>query len=63
VVGNGDHSYAEWIRPSLTSVRLPAQLVGELAVALLLQRIGGDTGAQVTRRIKPELIVRESSAG
>lgn len=61
VVGYGDLPFSGWITPSLTSVRLPARLVGELAVAALLQRIAGGTGEPVRRLIRPELIVRESS--
>jgi len=63
LVGYGDHPYSAWLDPALTSVRIPTRLIGELAVSLLLQRIAGDTGAPVRRLIKPELIIRRSSAG
>lgn len=61
LVGYGDHPYSPWLDPALTSVRIPAQLIGELAVSLLLQRIAGDSGPGVRRLIKPELIIRRSS--
>jgi LacI family transcriptional regulator len=62
MVGYGDHPYAAWITPSLSSIRLPSRLIGELAVALLLQRVSGDRSAPVRRLLRPELVVRESSA-
>ncbi|HEY9290616.1 MAG TPA: LacI family DNA-binding transcriptional regulator [Microlunatus sp.] len=61
LVGYGDHPYSAWLNPPLTSVRIPAQLIGELAVSLLLQRVAGDTGQPVRRMIRPELIIRRSS--
>ncbi|GGI09673.1 LacI family DNA-binding transcriptional regulator [Isoptericola cucumis] len=63
VVGYGDLSFADWTTPSLTSVRLPTRLVGELAVAALLQRVAGGSGEPLRRLIRPELIVRDSSSG
>lgn len=62
VAGYGDLHFAAWITPALTSIRLPAVLVGELAVATLLQRVAGGTGPATRRLIRPELIVRDSSA-
>ncbi|SDT33391.1 LacI family DNA-binding transcriptional regulator [Microlunatus soli] len=61
LVGYGDHPYSAWLDPPLTSIRIPTQLIGELAVSLLLQRIAGDSGPGVRRMIKPELIIRRSS--
>lgn len=61
VVGYGDHPYSAWVRPSLSSIRLPTRLIGELAVALVLQRVAGKASPPVRRLIKPELVVRESS--
>ncbi|WP_329369712.1 LacI family transcriptional regulator [Streptomyces sp. NBC_00669] len=61
MVGYGDHAYSAWMRPSLSSVRLPTRLIGELAVSLVLQRVAGETSPPVRRLIKPELVVRESS--
>lgn len=63
LAGYGDHPYSAWLDPALTSVRIPARLIGELAVSLLLQRIAGETGPPVRRLIKPELITRRSSTG
>lgn len=63
LAGYGDHPYSQWLNPPLTSVRIPARLIGELAVSLLLQRIAGETGPPVRRLIKPELLTRRSSTG
>lgn len=62
LVGYGDHPYGPWLCPSLSSVRVPTQLIGEVAVSLLLQRIGGDTGGPVRRFLRTELVTRGSSA-
>lgn len=62
VVGYGDLPFAEWLTPSLTSVALPVRLVGELAVANVLQRIGGSVSAPSRRLIRAELVVRSSSS-
>lgn len=61
VTGYGDLPFAAWSSPALTSIRLPAVLVGELAVATLLQRVAGGSGPATQRLIRPELIVRDSS--
>ena len=63
LIGYGDHPYAAWLDPTLSTVRLPSQLIGELAVSLLLQRIAGESGPAVRRLVKPELIIRRSSVG
>ena len=61
LVGYGDHPYAPYIRPSLTSVSIPGSRIAEAAVSLLLQRIAGDTSPPVRRLLPGELVVRESS--
>nr|WP_187361183.1 LacI family DNA-binding transcriptional regulator [Phytoactinopolyspora mesophila] len=78
VVGYGDHPYAAYLDPPLTSVRLPAQEVGTAAVDLLLKRMRGrpehagaaDGGAGNDAPdpdpeklvFAPELVVRASTA-
>ncbi|MGZ2225252.1 LacI family DNA-binding transcriptional regulator [Glutamicibacter mysorens] len=62
VVGYGGLPFAEWVSPALSTVDLPATLVGELAVATLLQRVAGASGPRIRRLIRPELKVRASSA-
>jgi LacI family transcriptional regulator len=62
VVGYGDLPFAEWLTPSLSSVALPVRLIGELAVATVLQRIGGSTTAPSRRLIRAELVVRATSS-
>lgn len=45
----------------LTTVRVPLDEVGDQAVGRLIDRLEGDEGAPVRRRIVPELIVRGST--
>ncbi|WP_173132548.1 LacI family DNA-binding transcriptional regulator [Kibdelosporangium persicum] len=60
VVGCDDLSFAAYLVPPLTTVRIPFEETGERAATLLLDRIGGK---QIpTRNLLPvELVVREST--
>jgi len=60
VVGCDDLSFAGYLVPSLTTVRIPFQETGERAATLLVDRIGGK--AIPERNLLPvELVVREST--
>lgn len=60
LVSCDDLSFAAYLVPPLTTVRIPFQETGERAATLLLDRIGGQ--AIPTRNLLPvELVVRESS--
>lgn len=62
VVGYGDHPYAAYLAPPLTTVHLPAQAVGTSAVDLLVSRIrGAGAGAPRKTLVAPELVVRAST--
>jgi LacI family transcriptional regulator len=61
VVGCDDLSFAGYLVPPLTTVRIPFQETGERAAALLVDRIGGKPIPE--RNLLPvELIVRESTS-
>jgi len=62
VIGFDDQLLASELRPYLTTVRQPAEQIGKTGVELLLQAIGGSTKRSVTVELKPELIIRESTA-
>jgi LacI family transcriptional regulator len=60
LVSCDDLSFAEYLVPPLTTVRIPFQETGERAATLLLDRIGGQSIP--ARNLLPvELIVREST--
>jgi LacI family transcriptional regulator len=61
VAGFDDLSYAPYLTPALTSVRLPFEAMGGVAVAWLLSAVRGQTAEPLRRRFPPELIVREST--
>ncbi|MET7966305.1 LacI family DNA-binding transcriptional regulator [Micromonospora sp. NPDC005305] len=63
VVGFGDHPFAAYLTPGLTSVRLPAEQVGAAAVDQLVARIGRRGSAAPRARVSfpGELVVRGSS--
>jgi LacI family transcriptional regulator len=61
VVGCDDLSFAGYLAPPLTTVRIPFQETGERAATLLVDRIGGKEIPE--RELLPvELIVRESTS-
>ena len=61
VAGFDDFDLARWIRPPLTTVRLPGDEMGRRAAELLIARL--ENGRFSTRRLEvaTELIVRESA--
>lgn len=64
LVGYDDIDFATATVVPLTSVRQPAQAIGRTAVELLLRSISDPQGDYERRvRFRPELIVRESTAG
>jgi LacI family transcriptional regulator len=65
VVGFGDYPFAEFLIPSLSTVRLPAREVGRRAVTTLLAELAGARGPDERMHllVAPELVVRESTRG
>lgn len=64
LVGYDDIDFATATVVPLTSVRQPAQLIGRTAVELLLRSISDPDGEYERRvRFRPELVVRQSTAG
>lgn len=63
VGGFGDHPFAAYLNPPLTTVRLPAAEIGTTAVDLLLRRLKGRDENDDTEkwRLPAELVVRSSS--
>lgn len=68
IVGYDDQDIASMLRPFVTTIRQPANLIAAAAVDLLLRQIGGgqpdDAGEAdgiTGHRVDPELIVRQST--
>ncbi len=66
VFGFGDYAFADKLLPSLTTIRPPAQAIGERAAALILALTGGiaSPGTEALPHVQSlecELIVRESA--
>ncbi len=59
LVGYDDRDFAAWIRPALTTIRMPSYEMGQAAARLLLEQIGGEELEDATQ-IPGELIIRES---
>lgn len=63
VVGYDDVDLAKHSAPPLTTVAQPIQRLGEEAVRLILERLGGDhTGEATEVRLDSNLVIRESCA-
>src|SRR6185437_325074 len=63
VVSCDDMPFAEFLIPSLTSLRVPFAETGEQAVELLLRRIAGEPVPDEPVLLPVELIVRDSCGG
>ncbi len=59
IVGYDDRDFAAWIRPALTTIRMPSYEMGQAAARLLLQQIAKEELEDVSQ-ITGELIIRES---
>ncbi|MEU0659448.1 LacI family DNA-binding transcriptional regulator [Streptomyces lavendulocolor] len=62
VTGFDDIPEAEYFTTPLTTVRQDFDAVGRHCVALLIDQIGGETGAVRQKSVAPVLVVRESTA-
>lgn len=59
MVGYDDRDFAAWIKPALTTVRMPAYEMGQAAARLMLEQIAGEEPEDATQ-IPGSLIIRES---
>jgi LacI family transcriptional regulator len=62
VVGHNDMLFADVLMPPLTTVRIRHREMGEHAARMLLHRIRDNQESIVDIVLKPELVVRESTA-
>ena len=60
VMGFDDIQSANYYVPSITTIRQPLQVMGELAATTLLKKLARERQPE-TLRVEPELIVREST--
>lgn len=59
IVGYDDRDFAAWLRPPLTTVRMPSYEMGQAAARSLLRQIAGEAPEDATQ-IPGTLIIRES---
>lgn len=62
VIGFDDIPFSSNITPALTTIRQPRNLIGELAMDHLLDRLTGKEHATVTKLLHGDLVVRKSCA-
>lgn len=61
IVGFGDTPICTLVRPMLSTVHLPLQKLGAMAIELLVDRLDEPDGPRVVRRLGTTLIIRETS--
>lgn len=61
VLGYGDHPFAAYLQPALTTIGLPADELGATGVELLMRRINGDALGRSITRLPAELVERGST--
>lgn len=61
IMGYGDHPFAAYLEPPLTTLQLPADEVGNVAVAYLLERLAEPSAPRKQRLLLPELQERSST--
>jgi DNA-binding LacI/PurR family transcriptional regulator len=59
LVGYDDRDFAAWIRPALTTIRMPSYEMGRAAARLLLEQLSGEELEDATQ-VPGQLIIRES---
>lgn len=62
VTGHNDMPLMDRVQPSLTTVRIQHHEMGQAAAQLLLQAMAGTARADTTLVLRPQLIVRGSTA-
>ncbi len=62
VVGHNDMPLMDLIAPPLTTVRIDAEHMGRLGAQMLLARLDDPSSGARTRMLRPELVVRASTA-
>jgi DNA-binding LacI/PurR family transcriptional regulator len=62
VIGFDDIQGAAYHNPSLTTIRQPLRSMGSIAARILLERIRGQKDTVPPLSVRPELIIRESTA-
>jgi len=61
IVGYDDREVCEYVRPRLTTVRLPLVEIGKKSAEVLISNINGkNEGIEAITRVKGELIIRDS---
>lgn len=59
LIGYDDRDFAEWIRPALTTIRMPSYEMGQAAARLLLEQFAGEELEDATQ-IPGTLVIRQS---
>jgi LacI family transcriptional regulator len=62
VIGHNDMPFVDLVNPGLTTVRISHHAMGVQAAQLILRRLQQEDMGEMEIRLKPELVVRASTA-
>jgi LacI family transcriptional regulator len=62
IIGFDDTELCQVVMPKLTTIRQPADLMGQLGAQVVLRQIEEDSFEVTHTSLEPELILRESTA-
>jgi len=60
IVGYDDRDFSAWIRPALTTIRMPSYEMGQAAARLLLKQFSGEELLEDATQVPGKLIIRQS---
>jgi LacI family transcriptional regulator len=60
IVGFDDIQWAQYARPSLTTVHQPKDEVAAIATEIIMELITGERSVPIRKQLKPVLVIRES---
>jgi len=60
IVGFDDIQWAQYARPSLTTVHQPKDEVAAIATEIIMELIAGEVRTPIRKQLKPVLVIRES---
>lgn len=61
IIGYDDQFFASELKPYLTTIRQPAQQIARQTVAIMLNQISNPLAQNMTVKLEPELIIRDST--
>lgn len=62
ILGYGDHPFAAYVEPALSTIQIPVAQIGQLAVERVVARIADPAGKKQSTLLRPTLLQRDSTS-